>query len=522
MLPNTRLLVIISLVSFAANWQFGYQITYINTASTTFYSIVKYAHLTTTDDKLEKEDWDTKWSATISSFYPGTFVGFIFVPFLVKRVGVKSAFLISTIPALVGCGIQLIGRIFAQFGEMALIGDLIIGRFLVGIHAGCSLCLLPLFTIESSPTEFRPFLSSLQQVFQSLATLFGLVIGSEDLIPVHNYRFEFLQLVSITPTILFVLLLWILPPTPFRVVDTISKGSSEDDLLKSLKFYYSDMGFSVDEVKAEAFSRWQIASDQTKVQELKSLENIKGLLIGCIAAISYAFTADDIIDSYSSEILYMSGERKLSQPITVGYGILLFITSIFGAFLIDKFGRKKLLIFGLLGTSLFNSFAVVGNLLGFLPLEIVGFGLTKAAIGLGAGAPAWFLTSELVSPKITELCQSISTGALLVASGLSTFMYLPLTGILGVYGIVVIAILPSIVVAVVLILFLPETKDKKHEEIKRDLLTNTFSGINRDSKFIGIRFRKLDESVPLKNRKNENVKYGSLERENNSNELNLF
>lgn len=39
---------------------------------------------------------------------------------------------------------------------------MILGRFLVGIQAGCSLCLLPLFIIEASPNDSRPFLSSLQ------------------------------------------------------------------------------------------------------------------------------------------------------------------------------------------------------------------------------------------------------------------------------------------------------------------------------------------------------------------------
>lgn len=55
-----------------------------------------------------------------------------------------------------------IERIFKILGEIAFALDLTIGRFFVGIQAGCSLCLLPLFIIEASPHRNRPFLSSLQ------------------------------------------------------------------------------------------------------------------------------------------------------------------------------------------------------------------------------------------------------------------------------------------------------------------------------------------------------------------------
>ena len=165
---------------------------------------------------------------------------------------------------------------------------------------------------------------------------------------------------------------------------------------------------------------------------------------------------------------------------------------------------------------------MVGKIFNFLSLEAVGFALTKSAIGLGAGAPAWFLTSELVSPKVTELCQSISTGSLLIASGLSTFVYLPSTKLLGIYSILFIAVLPAIIVAVILCLFLPETKDKKYDEIRLELLMNFFSGIEKYPRNPGVRNQRVVESAPLRSKKYEKVKYGSLTNEDSTDELRLF
>uniref|UniRef100_A0AC35FIN1 Major facilitator superfamily (MFS) profile domain-containing protein n=1 Tax=Panagrolaimus sp. PS1159 TaxID=55785 RepID=A0AC35FIN1_9BILA len=515
MLPHKRLLTIAAFVSFAANWQFGYQITYINTASTTFYGISNYAKFKdcvnnpnhSTCSKQTSKSWSSEWSAIVSSFYPGTFLGFILVPFLVKKVGVKNSLLISTFPAIIGSIIQLFGRSAAKMGEIPFVLDLIVGRFLIGIHAGSSLCLLPLFTIETSPPSSRPFLSCLQQVFQAFSTLCGLILGSEALIPVGFIRFEFLQIIGIIPTIIFIFVLWKLPPTPFRVVDTMVKErSTEKKLSKSVKFYYGSEDY-IDCVKSEAFGRWNIGT-KSNWSELKESTNLKGLFIGTLAAISYSATADDLIDSYSNQILHESGE-KFSELFTVIYGVILLITSIIGAFLADKFGRKRLIIYGLVGTGIFNILALIGDTTNWTFIEVIGFGLTKAAIGFGAGAPAWFLTSELVSPRITHLCQTISTGSLLTASGFMTFIYLPLSTEIGIWSLFILAILPAFFIAAILILFLPETKDKPYGEIKWLLMNNVFSGLIGEPGSHG--WRKLRrESEPVIRRKTGTVtSYGT-------------
>uniref|UniRef100_A0A914QUN7 Major facilitator superfamily (MFS) profile domain-containing protein n=1 Tax=Panagrolaimus davidi TaxID=227884 RepID=A0A914QUN7_9BILA len=264
-----------------------------------------------------------------------------------------------------------------------------------------------------------------QQVFQAFSTLCGLVLGSEALIPVGFIRFEFLQIIGIIPTIIFIFILWKLPPTPFRVVDTMESG------------------------------------------------------------------------------------EKFSELFTVIYGVILLITSIIGAFLADRFGRKRLIIYGLVGTGIFNILALIGDTTHWTFIEVIGFGLTKAAIGFGAGAPAWFLTSELVSPRITHLCQTISTGSLLTASGLMTFAYLPLSAEIGIWSLFILAILPAFFIAAILILFLPETKDKPYGEIKWLLMNNVFSGLIGESGRHG--WRKLRrESEPVIRRKTGTVtSYGT-------------
>ncbi|CAD6189276.1 unnamed protein product [Caenorhabditis auriculariae] len=132
----------------------------------------------------------------------------------------------------------------------------------------------------------------------------------------------------------------------------------------------------------------------------KSIKRI--FLIGAVVAVSYAFTGDDLIDTFSTQML-----------------------------VVDRYGRRNLVLIGLIGTCAANLAAAV-----FSANKIfvsVCFAATKMFIGLGCGGPAWFLTSELVRPEHAWIFQPISTGVLLASTMLETFFFLPIDAALGNY-----------------------------------------------------------------------------------------
>jgi uncharacterized membrane protein len=80
-------------------------------------------------------------------------------------MSLKSLLAFSCIPAIFGCIIQLFIRFYDIFGECYFYFLIITGRFLIGIHSGISLCLLPIYFIETSIQSHRPFLLCLQVRF---------------------------------------------------------------------------------------------------------------------------------------------------------------------------------------------------------------------------------------------------------------------------------------------------------------------------------------------------------------------
>ncbi|PAV88487.1 hypothetical protein WR25_23115 [Diploscapter pachys] len=163
----------------------------------------------------------------------------------------------------------------------------------------------------------------------------------------------------------------------------------------------------------------------------------------------------------------------MADLISVVMGVVLVLGSVGGAFLIDRFGRRRLIILGLLGCSTSNLLLVIFP--SSVRVATVSFTLTKAFIGLGAGAPAWFLTTELVPPSRVSLFQSFSTGVLLITTMLITFFYLRLEFAIHQYSILLLTPGPAMILAILLFLFLPETQNRNNAEIQH-LLNTPFSG----------------------------------------------
>uniref|UniRef100_A0AC35TSL9 MFS domain-containing protein n=1 Tax=Rhabditophanes sp. KR3021 TaxID=114890 RepID=A0AC35TSL9_9BILA len=381
-LPNIRLLLITIVVSFAANWQFGYQITYINPAYNVFRKFAEDISVSPNDISksvpFDDADFSFWWGIIVSSFYPGTVIGFVIVPYMINRFGTRASFAYSCIPVVQHLYLISDKEIFPIL--------LIVGRTLIGIQSGCSLSLLPLFIIEISEESENSFLCTFQQISQST----------------------------------------------------------------SMSFYKS--------VKSSA---------KTKNKSFTKRNVWKGLVIGCIAAISYAFTADDMIDSYSSNMIRSAFPHLADLWIdltAVFFGSILLVCSVFGSFLIEKYGAKKSLVYGLIGTAIANAVASIGDYTGYFYITALAF--------------SWFLTSELVPVHSQNIAQSMSTGCLLMATGVVTYLYPTINKSLGSFTLLYMASIPALILATILVLFLPEVHKKNYSQINYKLRAFFFSGLN--------------------------------------------
>jgi MFS transporter, SP family, galactose:H+ symporter len=157
---------------------------------------------------------------------------------------------------------------------------------------------------------------------------------------------------------------------------------------------------------------------------------------------------------------------------SAGIGLVNFIVTLIAVLLVDKIGRKPLLIIGTTGIvlSLFYqgliSFILPPSLMqGYL--TIVGFLLFIASFAIGPGVVVWLALSELLPTAIRGKGMAICLFANSLTSVILAAGFLDLTKFIGYAGVFWMCGIFTLVYLLIAIFFLPETKNKSLEEIEQ-------------------------------------------------------
>uniref|UniRef100_A0A914QBK1 Major facilitator superfamily (MFS) profile domain-containing protein n=1 Tax=Panagrolaimus davidi TaxID=227884 RepID=A0A914QBK1_9BILA len=211
----------------------------------------------------------------------------------------------------------------------------------------------------------------------------------------------------------------------------------------------------------------------------KDYETRQRTIIAVIVMFATVFSGVAAINAFAVDILESAGLSSLtSSYINVGLCFIAFIASCASIFIIDKFSRRFLLLFTLIG--LFACNIGIGILL-FIHqkfsssniisyLLIIFFSTFLTLFSIGPGPLSFFITAELNDINSRSSAQSwtsvtsMSTRTLLVAG------FFPLKTILnsaGAYSLLF--LFPVAFSTLYLYFFLPETKNKSQKELSDDL-----------------------------------------------------
>jgi SP family xylose:H+ symportor-like MFS transporter len=210
----------------------------------------------------------------------------------------------------------------------------------------------------------------------------------------------------------------------------------------------------------------------TPWHELASPSVLKILVIGVVLAALQQWSGINIIFNYAEEI-YRSAGYGVSGTLfnIVITGTINLVFTIGALVLVDRFGRRALMLFGCAGIALFHTVLGVTYRVGTKGLLILLITLcTIACYALSLAPVTWVLISEIFPNRIRGLGVSISVSALWLASFLLTFTFpilnhgLGTAGTFWIYGAICMAGFFFVLVRV------PETKGKTLEEIEGGLV----------------------------------------------------
>lgn len=379
----------------------------------------------------------------------GTIIGAIFAFFPAQKWGRKKSLLV------IGAffGLSAIGCALTNNWELFLFY-----RFLGGLGVGASSVIAPMYISEISPSEYRGRLVGLFQISIVLGILLAFLSNYLLKVNIAIDSWRWMLGVEAFPALLFFILTFQIPQSPRWLI--IKKRYEKGFLV------LKELGDPSPEITSERI-RNSLESNVRK-EGLFQRKYLRPIVLVFLMATFNQFSGINAIMYYAPRIFEMSGIAKDSaflQAATVGVVNMIF--TVFAMTLIDKIGRRKLMLWGTIGmiiSLLFSTF--------FLNQPEIGKGLLIfpillfiASFAFSQGAVIWVFISEIFPNKVRAPGQSFGTFIHWFWAAILTWIFpvvaaIPKGGSFA-FGFFAIAMIFQLVFV---LKFLPETKGKTLEE----------------------------------------------------------
>ena len=355
------------------------------------------------------------------------------------------------------------------------IWDFIFWRLLGGIAVGVASVIAPAYIAECSPAQMRGRLGSLQQlaivtgIFTALLIDYFIAVsaGSAELpfwFGIAAWRWMFLT--EAFPAVIYGIAVLMIPESPRYLV---ARGQEQEAATILGKLLGGNVSSKIAEIRQTI--------GQDRKPNLSDLLGRNGRLlpivwIGISLSILQQFVGINVIFYYSSVLWRAVGfSEQDALKLTVITGAVNIITTLIAIAVIDKFGRKPLLLAGSIGmtltlgilTVIFGNAALdtlgnpaLGGSAGILAL--VAANLYVFCFGFSWGPVVWVLLGEIFNNKIRTSALSIAATVQWIANFVVSTTFPPLLksfGLGAAYGLYTVAAAISIFFVA---FFIKETK----------------------------------------------------------------
>ena len=345
----------------------------------------------------------------------------------------------------------------------------LIYRFIGGLGVGASSVIGPMYIAEISPTAFRGRLVASFQLN---------IVGGILLAYFSNYwiaklidheAWRWMLGVEVFPAIIFFFLILFIPDSPRWLV--IKNRIPESKALLE-KFGSQNPVEELEDIIESVKSFTKIAKDR-----FFTSKNRIPIYLAILVAVFNQMSGINAVMYYSPRIFEMVGygkESALFQSISVGLALLIF--TLVGISLIDKIGRKKLLMIGSIGMTFFlgmvakTIFITVDGSLWML-IYLIGF---IAFFAFTQGTVIWVYISEIFPNSIRAMGQTLGSFTHWTMAVIISWLF-PVIAQGNSYGGGIafsVFSLSMILQFFIVWLLFPETKGKSLEDIQKLLMPN--------------------------------------------------
>ncbi|KAJ1999218.1 Bifunctional purine biosynthesis protein PurH [Coemansia thaxteri] len=361
----------------------------------------------------------TMWGLVVGLTPLGAWAGSMFSGVVADRIGRKRTLMANNAFFVAGALLT---------GTSTTISQLGVGRFVAGISCGVASNIVSTYNSEAATVKSRGFLGG----FQQLMILIGLFMSQAVSIGLSNAPlWRVLFSISAVLAVLQTLLLFFVPESPKFLA---SKGRMEEsqaalqrlranmDITQEFDDLVEMAGLHVS-ASVSRPTLWQVLSGKTDV-DLRHL-----VFCTLFLMLAQQWSGAKGVMFYSTEVLsstfhLSSSEIKnipsIAQLLTLGIGAIGAVAVVVGMTILDRVGRRTVLIVSALSTSICAALIVIGSKLDLGPMVATAMYLFNLVFQSGAGFIPYLSASELlpysVLGSISGLAASVNCLTLFVVS----------------------------------------------------------------------------------------------------------
>jgi MFS transporter, SP family, arabinose:H+ symporter len=367
---------------------------------------------------------------------------------------------------------------------------LILARIVGGLGVGMASVLAPMYISEFAPPAWRGRLVAFYQLSIVIGILLSYFSNWLILRFAHNHAglsggegLLHWTLVSeywrgmfgaeMVPCLLFILLLFFVPESPRWLIQA---GRERVGLA-----ILTRVSGTTTATRELAEIKSALDHEEGSVRELFRPGLRTALLVGVMLSVFGQLSGVNIVVYYGPKILMAAGYHDLAALLSqVGFGLINLVFTVIALAVIDRWGRRPLLIGGMAVVTV--ALAVIGAL--FLTgaqgeggavvvtktvgLWIgIGICVYMACIALSICAVIWVLTPEIFPNRVRGRAVSIATFANWATNTASAFLFPWYAATLGMHVSFLTAAAICLVATLFFWKFVPETKGRSLEEIER-------------------------------------------------------
>uniref|UniRef100_UPI00398E8162 solute carrier family 2, facilitated glucose transporter member 11-like n=1 Tax=Pristiophorus japonicus TaxID=55135 RepID=UPI00398E8162 len=471
-LPSAVLLLAVFSAGIGGSFQYGYNVSIVNAPTMHVQKFINETWGIRYNSVLDASLLRLLWSIIVSTFTLGGFLGAWLGGPLSFRFGRKGTLLLINILVLVGSALMGASNPAGMF-EL-----LIVGRFLVGLHSGISMCVQPLYLGEIAPKALRGALCMGTSVFITAGILIGQVMGQRQLLGGEEY-WHILLSTSCIPAILQLLLLPWFPESPrYLFIDK----REEMKALRALKRLHGANTYlsELEDMKTErAVKQVQLSK---RPCELFTDRSTRWQLISVIVInIGQQLSGINAIYFYATYIFNQAGIKPEYIPyVTMGTGACECVSALCCGLMIEGLGRRVLILGGYSLMALWCAVMTITITYQASYFWVPYMTMTCLfafilSFGLGPGGVTNTVTGELFTQDTRPAAYMIS-GAMnwisfffisiifpFIVEGLQQFCFL-------------IFLFECLLVTLFVYIILPETRNKSFLEIEKEFQARNFKG----------------------------------------------